>query len=82
VDKAKFTALLDKEYQIETGNVFYPPCHMQTVYERLGGMCARNLSVAERILASTITLPMHVAMGHKDAEHVVCSVRSLLQHLD
>ena len=82
VDKAKFTALLDKEYQIETGNVFYPPCHMQTVYERLGGMCARNLPVAERILASTITLPMHVAMGHKDAEHVVCSVRSLLQHLD
>jgi dTDP-4-amino-4,6-dideoxygalactose transaminase len=82
VDKAKFTALLDKEYQIETGNVFYPPCHMQIVYESLGGTCARNLPVAERILASTITLPIHVAMGHKDAEHVVCSIRSLLQCMD
>jgi len=82
VDKTKFTATLDKKYQIETGNVFYPPCHMQTVYERLGGMCARNLSVAEKILAGTITLPMHVAMEHKDAEHVVCSVQSLLQRVE
>lgn len=82
VDKAKFTTLLDREYQIETGNVFYPPCHMQTIYERLGGTCARNLSVAERILANTITLPMHVAIGHKEAKHVVCSIRSLLQGID
>jgi len=81
LDELKFTTLLDKKYEIETGNVFYPPCHMQTVYEKLGGKCARNLSVAEEILARTITLPMHLAMEQREAKHVTDSIQSLLQHV-
>jgi dTDP-4-amino-4,6-dideoxygalactose transaminase len=82
LDKLKFTTLLDKKYEIETGNVFYPPCHMQTVYGELGGECTRNLSVAEEILARTITLPMHLAMEQRKARHVTDSIQSLLKHVN
>jgi dTDP-4-amino-4,6-dideoxygalactose transaminase len=77
VDKAKFTALLDKEYKIETGNVFYPPCHMQTVYEQLANR-RLSLSTAETTLSRTITLPIHAEMSTAEADCVVKAINSLL----
>lgn len=80
VDKAKFTALLDKEYGIETGNVFYPPCHMQPVYSDCGISANFDLEISENVLARTITLPMHVGMSKKDADLVVEGVKAVLEH--
>jgi dTDP-4-amino-4,6-dideoxygalactose transaminase len=82
VDKAKFTELLYTKHKVETGTVFYPPCHMQNVYKRLGGTSAGHPSVAERILAKTITLPMHAAITDKEANYVVGCIRSLLKSID
>jgi len=72
VNKAKFTELLYNEYGVETGNVFYPPCHMQSFYRKgkinkLRG----SLSTSEDVLARTITLPMHAGMNEKEAQRVV-----------
>lgn len=79
IDKVKFTELLDKEYGIETGNVFYPPCHLQTLYQKLGtGNHGGNLSTAERVLSKTITLPIHAAMSDEDAKSVIHGVHSVL----
>ncbi len=78
IDKMKFTDLLDKEYGIETGNVFYPPCHLQTVYKKLyAGTNGCDLPTSERVLYRTITLPMHAAMTDEDAKYVTESVSSL-----
>ena len=31
LDKIEFTRLLFEDFGVETGNVFYPPCHLQAV---------------------------------------------------
>jgi perosamine synthetase len=78
IDKMKFTELLGNDYGIETGNVFYPPCHLQTVYQELdAGNRRGNLSTAERVLSKTITLPMHAAMSDEDAKYIADSLQAL-----
>jgi perosamine synthetase len=79
IDKAKFTQLLENEFGIETGNVFYPPCHLQTVYRKLAGINDEHLLTSEQVLYRTITLPMHVTMTNEDATYVAESVNTLLQ---
>jgi len=75
IDKAKFTQLLEKKFGIETGNVFYPPCHLQPVYKNLStNSKASILIISEKVLSRTITLPLHAAMSDEDAEYVTDSV--------
>jgi len=78
LDKATFTRRLIEEFGVETGNIFYPPCHMQGVYRKLGACTYSGLPVAEEILARTITLPMHVGLSDKDVAFVVESVKAIL----
>ena len=53
IDKAAFVKSLNNS-AIETGSVFYPPCHMQPVYlkQKVKGL---PLPIAEETLARTIT---------------------------
>jgi len=77
VNRVKFTEYLLKEYGVETGNVFYPPCHMQSFYrEGKVSVVRGSLSTAEDVLARTITLPMHAEMIQKETYRVVEAVRS------
>lgn len=77
VSKAKFTEYLLKEYGVETGNVFYPPCHVQSFYKEGKVSVVRgSLSTAEDVLARTITLPMHAEMTQKETYRVIEAVRS------
>lgn len=77
IDKAAFTKRLFENFGIETGTVFYPPCHMQGVYRKHGAFAYGGLSVAEEVLARTITLPMHVGLFDEDVAYVIEKVKSL-----
>jgi len=77
IDKATFTKSLFEDFGIETGTVFYPPCHMQDVYRNLGIFAYGGLSVAEQVLSRTITLPMHVDLSDDDVEYVIEKVKSI-----
>jgi UDP-4-amino-4,6-dideoxy-L-N-acetyl-beta-L-altrosamine transaminase len=77
INKAEFTRQLLQDYGIETGNVFYPPCHLQEVYQKLGVISYGSLLTAEQVLARTITLPMHVGLTNEDVEYVVDKVTKL-----
>jgi dTDP-4-amino-4,6-dideoxygalactose transaminase len=67
-DKELFTQTLQLN-GIETGTVFYPPCHMQLVYQKLNP--DSSLPVAEEVLAHTITLPMHCGLSDADVSSVI-----------
>jgi dTDP-4-amino-4,6-dideoxygalactose transaminase len=58
IDRQQFTKALMDEYGVETGNIFYPPCHMQEAYRALGGFSNGDLPVAEEVLSRTIALPV------------------------
>ncbi|MGD6808998.1 MAG: DegT/DnrJ/EryC1/StrS family aminotransferase [Candidatus Bathyarchaeia archaeon] len=59
---------------VETGTVFYPPCHMQPFYQKLNPDSS-HFSVAEDVLARTITLPMHSALSDVEVSTVIKSVQ-------
>jgi perosamine synthetase len=77
VNKTLFSKALFEDYGVETGNVFYPPCHMQGVYKKLGASTYGSLGTSERVLARTITLPMHVGLRNEDVEYVINNVAFL-----
>ena len=51
---------------------------MQGVYKKLGAFTYADLTVAEQVLARTITLPMHVGLSDDDVDFVLDSVKSLV----
>jgi dTDP-4-amino-4,6-dideoxygalactose transaminase len=59
---------------VETGTVFYPPCNMQPFYQKLNPGSS-HFSVAEDVLARTITLPMHSALSDVEVSTVIKSVQ-------
>lgn len=81
LDKAEFTRRLFQDFGVETGNVFYPPCHLQAVYQKLGAFSHGSLSTAETVLARTITLPMHVGLSDEDVDYIVDKVAFLTGQL-
>lgn len=76
-DRPHFVDILNKDFSIETGNVFYPPCHMQAFYRTNNAGATLSLPVSEKTLEKTITLPIHAAMSEEDADYVVRSVNSI-----
>ncbi|MCL2477159.1 DegT/DnrJ/EryC1/StrS family aminotransferase [Candidatus Bathycorpusculum sp.] len=62
--------------RVETGTIFYPPCHMQTIYA--SETKNRSLLNAEDVLTRTITLPMHTALTDQDISQVVTSVKKAI----
>ena len=79
LDKGEFTRLLFQDFGIETGNIFYPPCHLQTVYQKLGVASYGSLLTSELVLSRTITLPMHVGLTDEDVDYVLDKVAFLAQ---
>ncbi len=76
VDRPRFADAL-KSYGVETGNVFYPPCHMQAFYRASDARAALSLPVSERTLEKTIALPIHAAMSEEDADYVVKCIKTV-----
>ncbi len=77
ISKEKFVQTLSSQ-GIETGTVFYPPCHMQPVYkkQKLNSM---PLPVAQEVLARTVTLPMHFALNDLEILDIIENVRLLVE---
>ena len=81
LNKIEFTNMLLQDFGVETGNIFYPPCHLQAVYKKIGAFSYGGLSVAERVLSRTITLPMHVGLTDEDVEYVLDKAKFLAHKL-
>jgi dTDP-4-amino-4,6-dideoxygalactose transaminase len=82
IGKAEFTNRLFQDFGVETGNVFYPPCHLQAVYKKLGVVSYGSLLTSEQVLYRTITLPMHVGLTDEQVDYVLDKVTLLAQSLN
>jgi len=70
VDGEKLARILKEEYNVETGNVYYPPCHLQPFYKENFGTQEGDLPVSEKVLRKVLCLPMHVKMNGEDVKYV------------
>jgi len=69
-DRDKLASVLEKEFNIETGNVYYPPCHLQPFYRENFGTREGDLPVADAMLKRILCLPMHAGLTKENARYV------------
>lgn len=70
IDAEELASILKNEYGIETGNIYYPPCHLHPFYRENFRTKEGDVPTSERILKRVICLPMHAGLGKKDVEYV------------
>jgi dTDP-4-amino-4,6-dideoxygalactose transaminase len=70
IDVEKLAAILKVEYGVETGNVYYPPCHLHPFYKENLGTKEGDLPTSEKMLKKIICLPMHVKITKEDVNYI------------
>jgi dTDP-4-amino-4,6-dideoxygalactose transaminase len=78
VDVEKLALSLKSEHGIETGNIYYPPCHLHPFYRENFGTNKGDLPVSENVLERVMCLPMHAALAAEDVEYVSDALHHLL----
>lgn len=75
IDREKLAFSLKKEFGVETGNVYDPPCHLQPFYMKNFGTRKGDLPVSEKVLRKVLCLPMHYGITRKDVDYVANALR-------
>jgi dTDP-4-amino-4,6-dideoxygalactose transaminase len=79
IDRFKVAALMKDKYAVETGHVYYPPCHMHPYYLEHCRVKKGGLVNAERVLRQVICLPMHAALTDENVKHAAESLVSSIK---
>jgi dTDP-4-amino-4,6-dideoxygalactose transaminase len=66
----KIAKVLKEKYGVETGTVYYPPCHLHPYYRETLGTGEGDFPVSEKVLKQVLTLPMHLAITEDEIELV------------
>ncbi|MEM3551737.1 MAG: DegT/DnrJ/EryC1/StrS family aminotransferase [Candidatus Bathyarchaeia archaeon] len=79
INREKVANLLRKEYGIETGNVYYPPCHLHPFYMQNFGTKEGDLPVAENVLKRVLCLPIHLGLTGKNVKYISEALAHVMQ---
>ena len=69
-DAEKVGGVLKDIYGIETGSIYYPPCHLHPYYMETFGTKKGDFPTAEKVLKRILCLPMHMALTNDDVKYV------------
>jgi dTDP-4-amino-4,6-dideoxygalactose transaminase len=81
VDRMKLSSAMKKEYGIDTGTIYYPPCHLHPWYKENFGIREGDLPVSETVLKQVLCLPMHPGISKETARYVVDSLKACISKL-
>jgi dTDP-4-amino-4,6-dideoxygalactose transaminase len=70
IDRQKAAATLKEKFEIETGHIYYPPCHLHPYYMETFGTRVGDLPVAERVLKQIMCLPMHYQITEQNIQYI------------
>jgi perosamine synthetase len=70
IDRIRLSATLKDKYGIETGHIYYPPCHLQPFYMQSYGTKAGDLPISERVLKQVLCLPMHYGIANENVKYI------------
>lgn len=65
---------------IETKKYFYPPMHMQTLYQQFHKANGRDLKMTEKVTGGILSLPIYELLPDSTIEKVSLAVRRLANH--
>ena len=69
INREELSLMLKEKFGVETGHVYYPPCHLHPFYLEEYSLKGK-LPVAESVLNKVICLPMHVGVNQEDVVYV------------
>ena len=81
IEREKLGFLLKEKYCVETGHVYYPPCHLQPFYMQNFGTQMGDLPVAETVLNKVLCLPMHYGITKENVDYIRNAVVSSINEL-
>jgi perosamine synthetase len=81
VDREKLASALKNEFGIDTGSIYYPPCHLHPWYRSNFKTREGDLPVSETVLKQVLCLPIHPGITHDNARYVINSLNTCLDKL-
>jgi dTDP-4-amino-4,6-dideoxygalactose transaminase len=81
IDRLEIAALLKEKYSIETGHVYYPPCHLQPFYMENYGTREGDFPISEQVLEKVLCLPMHYGVTHENVAYIRDALVSSIKQL-
>jgi len=70
VDRQRVAAKMREQFGVETGNVYYPPCHLHPYYMQHWGTKMGDLPNSERVLSQVLCLPMHIGVNRGNVKYI------------
>jgi len=74
IEREKLATMLSREYGIETGHIYYPPCHLHPFYMERFGTREGDLPVAEKVLRRVLCLPLHLGITETNLHYITHSL--------
>jgi perosamine synthetase len=79
LNRQKIATALKDDFDVETGHVYYPPCHLHPYYMTTYGTKMGDYPTAERVLNQVLCLPMHVAIKKENVAYIRDSLVSAIK---
>lgn len=70
IDRVKLASKLKDRFGVETGHVYYPPCHLMPFYKEVFGTKEGVFPTAEKVLKQVMCLPMHYCITKEDVDYI------------
>ncbi|MEM2842017.1 MAG: DegT/DnrJ/EryC1/StrS family aminotransferase [Thermoproteota archaeon] len=81
IDRDRFKQKLREQGVRCGGEVYWPPCHLQPIYQRLLGTKQGDFPISEEVTKRMICLPMFTQMTQEEVSYVLDKVRDVLQNI-
>ncbi len=81
LERERLAVLLKEKHGIETGHVYYPPCHLQPFYMKNFGTKMGDLPVSETVLNKVMCLPMHYEITKENVSYIQDALVSSINEL-
>ena len=81
ISRDDFKQRLREKHVKPSGEVYWPPLHMEPIYKRLLKVKEGDFPVAEKVCEKMVCLPIYSQMTMDEAEYVVEKVKEVLSQL-
>ena len=81
INRDKVAQIMKTEFCIDTGSIYYPPCHLHPWYKKNFGTMEGDFPVAESVLKQVLCLPMHLGITQEIAQYIVEALKASIESL-
>lgn len=71
LNREKIASIMKNQFGIETGSIYYPPCHLHPWFMENLGTKKGDLPVSEKVLSQVICLPIHPHLSDEQVQYIL-----------